>query len=236
MTELENLSPAMEDYLRAIYRLEERGEKVTTSALAELVGVAPASVTKMLKRLAGLDLVEHEKYYGVILAPKGKKAALEIVRHHRLLELFLAEIVGVPWDRVHEEAHRLEHALSEYLEDRLAALLNHPKVDPHGQPIPSKDGKVLQRTLHYLSEIREGERGKVGEVEDEDPELLRYLAGLGLFPGTPVQLLRREPYGGGLAIVIDGEERNIGVEAARAIRLILDSGEEASETPDNTEG
>lgn len=235
MPEQDKLSHAMEDYLRAIYRIEERGDKVTTSALAEVLEVAPASVTKMLKRLAGMDLVEHEKYKGVMLAPKGKKAALEIVRHHRLLELFLAEVVGVPWDRVHEEAHRLEHALSEYLEDRLAALLNHPTVDPHGQPIPAKDGSILERTLHVLSEIREGESGDVAEVEDEDPDLLRYIAQHGLYPGTNVTLIRREPYGGGLVIKVKGEERIIGVEAARGIMLSLTHTEDAEEAEEAEE-
>lgn len=228
MTEQDKLSPAMEDYLRAIYRLEERGEKVTTSGLASMLEVAPASVTKMLKRLAGMDLVEHEKYRSVELAPKGKKAALEIVRHHRLLELFLAEIVGVPWDRVHEEAHRLEHALSEYLEDHLANLLNNPRFDPHGQPIPSKDGTLYPRTLHVLSEIREGESGTVAQVEDEDPALLRYVASLGLYPQTPIRLVRREPYGGGLRVEVHGETHTVGLDAARAIRLTLDTQESES--------
>lgn len=217
----EKLSHAMEDYLRAIYKIEERGERVTTSALAAALEVTPASVTNMLKRLAGLDLVKHQRYRGVVLAPKGKRAALEIVRHHRLLELFLVEIVGIPWDRVHEEAHRLEHALSDYLAEQLAALLNDPQIDPHGQPIPSKDGEVLTRKLYLLSELREGEGGVIAEVDDDDPALLRTLADLNLFPGTRLVLSRRKPLGGGLEIDLDGVRIDLSLVLARAIRLTM---------------
>lgn len=203
--------------MRAIYLLHEKNQKVTTSAVAESLQVAPASVTKMLKRLATMELVKHEPYKGVSLTPKGEKVSLEIVRHHRLIELFLTEIVGVPWDRVHEEAHRLEHALSEYLEDRLAVLLNDPQVDPHGQPIPSKEGKIIVRDLEKLSEVPVGYEGVVAQVEDADPELLRYVAERGLFPKTRIILADRDPYSGGMTVMVEGKPRTIGLEAAKQI-------------------
>lgn len=219
----EKLSQSVEDYLRAIYKLEERGQKVSTTALAEILEVAPASVTKMLKRLATMNLVEHEPYYGVGLTPDGEKTALELVRHHRLIELFLTEIVGVPWDRVHDEAHRLEHALSEYLEDRLAQLLDDPDTDPHGQPIPSKDGEMLRRDIQTLDSLQEGVHAIVAEVDDHDPELLRYVATKGLFPKTPIRVIRREPFDGSMLIDVMGSEQSIGLTAAQHIWVTLQS-------------
>ncbi len=213
----EKLSRAVEDYLRAIYKLEERGQKISTSALADVLNVAPASVTKMLKRLATMNFVEHEPYYGVGFTPGGKKIALEIVRHHRLIELFLAEIVGVPWDRVHEEAHQLEHALSEYLEDRLSQLLDDPDTDPHGQPIPSKDGTLVTRHIQTLASMKEGTKGVVAEVDDDDGDLLRYVAQKGLFPQAEIRFLQQEPYGGALVVEVDGKEQSVGAEAAQHV-------------------
>lgn len=213
----EKLSRAVEDYLRAIYKLEERGQKVSTSALAEILKVAPASVTKMLKRLATMKFIEHELYYGVGLTPSGKKVALEIVRHHRLIELFLAEIVGVPWDRVHEEAHQLEHALSEYLEDRLAQLLNDPDTDPHGQPIPSKSGEITLRHIQTLDSLSEGTKGVVAEVDDHDGELLRYVAKRGLVPQTKLQLLHRNSERNTLLLDVSGTEVSVNAEVAQHI-------------------
>jgi len=211
------LSPAMEDYLRAIYKFEEKGAMVTTSMISESLGVAPASVTKMMKRLASMDLVEHEPYRGVGLTANGEKAAAEMVRHHRLIELFLTEVVGVPWDRVHDEAHRLEHALSEYLEDRLAEMLGDPKVDPHGQLIPCKDGRVAVRNLRMLWELAQGTRGVVAETEDHDPALLRYAAERTLFPGTEICVVERDPYGGSVIVALGAERCAVGQDAARQI-------------------
>lgn len=211
------LSHAMEDYLRTIYRLQEQNKKVTTSALAKRLKVAPASVTKMLKKFASLELVIHQPYRGVTLTPKGHSISLELVRHHRLLELFLVEVVGVPWDRVHEEAHRLEHALSEYLEDRLASLLNDPKFDPHGQPIPSKDGTVVERDLQKLSQLPIGTRGVVAQIEDNDSELLRYVARHGLYPKTSLELIERDSFDCGVSVRVNDGVALISVKAADQI-------------------
>lgn len=207
----------MEDYLRAIYRLSEQGESATTSAIAERLSVAPASVTKMIKRLASMELVAHEPYQGVTFTPQGRKAALEVVRHHRLIELFLYKVVGVPWDRVHDEAHRLEHALSEYLEDRIAELLGDPTLDPHGQPIPSRTGEVIQRELHRLSEVEVGTHGQIAQVEDNNPELLRYVAERGLLLGTSVVVEARDAFGGNLTLQVDDTQCILGSDAAQQI-------------------
>ncbi|TNE52221.1 MAG: metal-dependent transcriptional regulator [Deltaproteobacteria bacterium] len=221
----EKLSRAVEDYLRAIYKLEERGKKVSTTALAEQLAVAPASVTKMLKRLASMELVEHEPYYGVGLTPSGEKTALEIVRHHRLIELFLAEVVGVPWDRVHAEAHQLEHALSEYLEDKLAQLLDDPDTDPHGQPIPSKDGEIIRRHVLALDKVEGGTVGVVAEVDDHDAGLLRHVASLGLFPKTPVRVIARQPADGVVQLDVDGTEQLLSLEVAKHLWITPDTEE-----------
>ncbi len=217
----EGLSRAMEDYLRAIYKLVERGQKVTTSALAEELGVAPASVTKMLKRLAEMELIEHQPYRGIDFTEEGEKSALKIVRLHRLLELFLAEKLGVPWDRVHEEAHRLEHVISEYLAERITELLDHPETDPHGHPIPSKDGKIRPRNCVPLATLEPGASGTIAEIEDQDPQLLRYLSQKGIFPNCSVSVIEREPYGGIMNLKVDGKDLSLGQQAAQHIWVIL---------------
>lgn len=224
----EKLSRAVEDYLRAIYKLEERGKKVSTTALAEQLAVAPASVTKMLKRLATMELVEHEPYHGVGLTPNGEKTALEIVRHHRLIELFLAEVVGVPWDRVHAEAHQLEHALSEYLEDRLAQLLNDPDTDPHGQPIPSKDGEIVRRHILGLHTLEVGTEGVVAEVDDHDGDLLRHVASLGLFPKTSIRVSSRDTETNVSIVDVDGTEHSVSHDVAKHIWITPSSNNKAS--------
>ena len=213
------ISQSMEDYLKAIYKLLERYEQVSTSALAEHLGVAPASVTNMCKKLADLNLLEYEPYQGVRFTPTGKKLVLEIVRHHRLIELYLAEALGVPWDRVHEEAERLEHVISEDLEERMAAVLGDPQFDPHGAPIPSKSGKVLNQASGPLAEMVAGENVVVIEVDDADPELLRYLGKLGIFPGTELMVLANDPFSGPLTLTVDDETHSLGFEAALAVRV-----------------
>jgi DtxR family Mn-dependent transcriptional regulator len=177
------ISRAMEDYLKSIYKLQKGNEQIPTSALSEHMGVAPASVTNMCKKLAELKLLVYEPYQGVRFTPAGKKLVLEIVRHHRLIELYLAEALGVPWDRVHEEAEKLEHVISEDLEERMAAALGDPKFDPHGAPIPSRSGAVDQPESGHLVEMQGGDKLVVVEVDDDNPELLRYLGGLNLYPG-----------------------------------------------------
>lgn len=211
------ISQAMQDYLKAIYKLQERDEQVPTSALAEILGVAPASVTNMCKKLAELRLVEYEPYQGVKFTPTGKKLALEIVRHHRLIELYLAEALNVPWDRVHEEAEKLEHVISEDLEERMAAALGDPLFDPHGAPIPSRTGMIDQPPSGRLVDMRAGDRLIVVEVDDHDPALLRYLGTMGLYPGTQIQLLACAPFDGPLTLCVGEDQHSLGYQAARSI-------------------
>src|SRR5436189_383525 len=171
------ISPAVEDYTKAIYALQERGDgcAVTTNALAERLGVTPASASAMVKKLAGMGLVSHVRYRGVQLTAKGSAIALEVIRHHRLLEAYLSESLGVPWDRVHDEAEVLEHVLSEELEDLIAAKLGNPTHDPHGDPIPTRDGRIEERATRALDSLESGQRGTFVRVSDSDPEMLRYL-------------------------------------------------------------
>lgn len=215
------ISQAMEDYIKAIYKLAERREQVPTSILAEYMGVAPASVTNMCKRLAELNLLTYEPYQGVKFTTAGKKLALEIVRHHRLIELYLAEALGVPWDQVHDEAEKLEHVISEDLEERMAAALGDPQFDPHGAPIPSLAGNVIRHEGGRLVDMQPGDRLVIVEVDDQEPELLRYLGEMGLYPGTEVRLVACAPFDGPLTLKIDGDEHNLGYQAAKAILVIL---------------
>ena len=174
-----SLSQSVEDYLKVIYVLESEGSGATTNNIAEMMEVSSASVTNMLKRLAGLNLIEHKSYKGAKLTDAGRKIALEILRHHRLLELYLKEIMGYSWDEVHDEAEKLEHHISEQFEDKIAELLNHPTHDPHGDPIPSKDGVMPDMASLALSEAETDEPYVIGRVKDQDPELLRYLEKIG---------------------------------------------------------
>jgi len=217
------LSPAMESYLKVIFEVLEHEERATTSAIADQMGIAAASVTAMLKKLAGLKLITYEPYQGVRLTVVGEKTVLEIVRHHRLLELYLSEALGVPWDRVHEEAERLEHALSEDLEERIASVLGDPTVDPHGSPIPARDGTIRRVDARALTAVEPGETVTVVEVGDRDPDLLRYLGNLELFPGTVVQVLAVEPYHGPLVLKSNGREFILGRQAADEIRVSTSS-------------
>lgn len=212
-----SISQAMQDYLKAIYKLEERDHQVTTSSLAEFLGVAPASVTNMCKKLAELHLVDYEPYQGVRFTPAGKKMALEIIRHHRLIELYLAEALNVPWDQVHAEAEKLEHVISEDLEERMAAALGDPRFDPHGAPIPSRTGTIDQPPSGRLADMHPGARLVVVEVDDHDPALLRYLGNMGLYPGTEVQLLSCAPFDGSLTLGIGENQHSLSQQAAKSI-------------------
>jgi DtxR family Mn-dependent transcriptional regulator len=178
------ISAAMEDYLKAIHRLQQGEERVTTLALASELGLSGPSVTNMVKRLAELGLVEHSRYYGVRLTDSGIKIALEVVRHHRLLELYLAEAMGFEWDKVHEEAERLEHHVSSEFEERMDELLGHPTHDPHGDPIPTLEGNIPSSEWHPLSSEPAGTTVILRRVSDRDSDHLRYLAEIGLVPGT----------------------------------------------------
>jgi len=210
-------SAAVQDYLRAIYDLARSGTAVSTSALAERVGVAPASVTGMLKRLDKGGLVRHEPYAGVRLTPAGERVALEVIRHHRLIETYLAEAMGVDWDQVHEEAHRLEHHISEDLEDRMATLLGDPVQDPHGAWIPPKEGPFDAPRYGVLAEAEAGQRLVIREVVDEDASRLRYLGTLGLRPGVELDVLEVAPFAGPLTVRVAGEAHAIGRELAGTI-------------------
>ncbi len=208
---------AVEDYLKTIYDLSRGEAAVTTSALAERRGVTAASVTGMVKKLADLRLVTHEPYHGVALSEAGRKIALEVIRHHRLVELYLHEALGVPWDRVHAEAERIEHVLSEDLEARIAAALGNPTTDPHGAPIPTLDLELPEREVTPLAELEAGQRGTVAEVSDHDGDLLRYVGSLGLYPRTPVEILAVAPFDGPLTLRVDGTEQTVGRAAARFV-------------------
>ncbi len=185
-------SPAVEDYLKTIFEIEREQGKVATTALSERLGVAPASATGMIKKLAEMNLVAHERYQGVTLTPAGRRIALEVIRHHRLVERYLAEALGVPWDRVHDEAEKWEHILSEDLEDRIDALLGHPTTDPHGAPIPTRDGDIAYTSPHRLLDMSPGQTAVIAEVSDHDPDLLRRLGDLGLFPTTAIAVIGRD--------------------------------------------
>jgi len=212
-------SQSVEDYLKAIYKLELSmdGKGVPTSELAREMGVANASVTNMVKRLSELGMVSYQSYYGARLTESGRKIALEMIRHHRLLELYLAEMLGYSWDQVHEEAEKLEHHISEQFEDKISELLNNPKFDPHGDPIPSKDGKIPKIGLKPLSEASVQDRIEVKRVKNQDPELLRYLHSYGLTPGSEVHVVKKEPFEGPLELEVNGKPVTLGHNIASDI-------------------
>ena len=213
---------AIEDYAKALHALAERCDgPVATSALAERLGVSPGSVTTMLKRMADLGLVAHEPYRGARLTSAGEQVALEVIRHHRLLESYLAEVLGMPWDRVHDEAEILEHYISEELEERIAAALGDPEHDPHGDPIPNRELAVAADSTQPLADLDEGTSAKFERVSDSDPDMLRYLAERKIRPGAQLRILRRDPFDGPLHIEVDGEEHALGSTLARAMRVTM---------------
>ncbi|HLI59638.1 MAG TPA: metal-dependent transcriptional regulator [Solirubrobacteraceae bacterium] len=228
-------SSAVEDYAKAIFALQARGDgaPVTTNALAERLGLTPGSVSAMVKRLCELGLVEHEPYRGVSLTDSGRRVALEVIRHHRLLELYLVESLGLPWDRVHEEAEVLEHVLSEQLEAVIAAKLGNPTHDPHGDPIPGPDLVLAESETRSLESLQPGDSGRFVRVSDSEPAMLRYLAHQGIAPGARFEVVKRQPFGGPLFVRFGGgarpfeEPRPLGGELARAMRVELDEAEEA---------
>ena len=212
---------AMENYVKAIYGLQRRGDgaPVSTNALAERLSVTPASASGMVKKLAERGLARHEPYRGVELSREGEVLALEVLRHHRLLELYLAESLGVPWDRVHDEAEVLEHVLSEELEELIAAKLGNPTRDPHGDPIPSRDGHVEEAETRSLDALAAGDRGTFVRVSDSDPEMLRWLADRGIAPGDRFEVTERQPFGGPLFVRFGGDVHVLGGGLARAMRV-----------------
>lgn len=195
-----SLSGPVEDYLKAIYDLERVGTPASTNDIADRLAISPASVSGMMRRLAEQRLITHEPYRGVRLTGAGRKAALRTLRRHRILECYLTEVLGYEWDGVHVEAERLEHAASDELIERMAAALGNPTQDPHGAPIPTRDGRVEEATLRTLAAAGTGEHVRVRRVQDEDAERLRYLAELGIRPGAMVRILDRAPYDGPITL------------------------------------
>jgi len=217
-------SSAIEDYAKSIYSLQQRagGGAVTTNALAERCGVTPASASAMVKRLAEHGLAIHEPYHGFRLTSAGERLALQTLRHHRLLELYLAEHLDVPWDRVHEEAEALEHVISEELEARIAAKLKHPTHDPHGDPIPGADLSVHDGPTRALESLAIGDAGTFARVSDSDSEMLRYLERRGISIGDRFQVLGRQPFDGPITVRFGEREHVLGGQLAGAMRVEID--------------
>jgi DtxR family Mn-dependent transcriptional regulator len=219
----ERHSPAVEDYAKAIYTLQRRADSpVTTTALAERLDVSAASASGMVRRLSEIGLVKHEPYKGVELTERGNAVALEVIRHHRLLELLLADL-GVPWDRVHDEAEVLEHHISEELEALIAERLGDPTHDPHGDPIPTADLSVDEGSSIALNDLEIGQRGRFVRVSDSDPEMLRYLSDLGLASGEKLELIGREPFEGPLVVGFGGKQHPLGIALASAMRVEVEA-------------
>ncbi len=219
------LSQSIEDYLKVIYKLQkgdETNEKVTTSLIAERMDVAAASATNMIKKLAEMNLLEHAPYQGVKLTASGEKIALETIRHHRLIELYLSQALGYPWDEVDAEAERLEHAISEEFEDRIDKMLGHPRVGTHGEPIPSKQGTIDEPNYLRLSDLEQGQSAVIRRVSDRSPEMLRYMDGMGLQLGTPVEVREKAPFSGPLKLLVNARKvQSLGLEVAQHIFVDL---------------
>jgi DtxR family transcriptional regulator, Mn-dependent transcriptional regulator len=229
---IQELAPRISDGLKLIYSMQERGLKVSTSAMSEQLGVSDATATMMFKDFASAGWVEHVPYHGVRLTPLGEQRAMEVIRHHRLLELYLARELGYSWDKVHAEADKLEHVISEEFEDKLDQLLGYPTVDPHGDPIPSKDGLIVAREGIQLSLLPEGQSAYIIRVSDQESEKLCYLGQLGLYPGSRIQVLLRAPFGGPLTVrvgeIAQQSEHMLGKELAEHIIVKVEHTEELS--------
>ena len=223
MVQPESVTSSIQDYAKAVYALEARaGGAVSTNDLAERLGVTPGSVSAMLRKLSDVGLLEHEPYHGVRLTEQGRRVALEVLRHHRLIELFLAEELGMPWDRVHAEAEVLEHVLSEELEQLISARLGDPALDPHGDPIPTPALKIEESDTRSLAELPAGTSGRFVRVSDSNPEMLRYLAQHGISIGDPLQVTGRQPFGGPVFVKVGEREHALGGELAQAMRIELE--------------
>jgi DtxR family Mn-dependent transcriptional regulator len=212
-----DLSAAAQDYLKEIHKLRLEGRRASTSAVAERMGVRPPSATAMVKKLAALGLADHAPYRGVALTPAGEKVALEVIRHHRLLEQYLAQALGLPLDEVHIEADRLEHVLSEELEARIDRSLGYPTHDPHGDPIPDRKLKLDRSKLRTLASLEPGDEATIRRVPSDDSELLSYLKSLALVPGRKVKLRSAAPFGGPLTVLVGKSEHAISRELAAGI-------------------
>ena len=213
----ETLTRSVEDYLKAIYRLSPEGQPASTSEIANLLELSPASVSGMVKRLSEQGLLEHLPYRGVQLTDDGRRAALRMVRRHRLIEAYLVAMLGYTWDTVHEEAERLEHAVSDTLVERMAAVLGHPRVDPHGDPIPAADGSIDEPASVALADVPLGQTVELRRVDESQPERLRYIASIGLTPGVAVTVLDRQPFQGPITIQASGRPHVIAHELGRVL-------------------
>jgi DtxR family transcriptional regulator, Mn-dependent transcriptional regulator len=211
------LTVSVENHLKAIYHLGNEYRGASTQNIAARLGISSPAVTKMLIHLAKHGLVEHIPYRPVCLTPAGEKIALELIRHHRLIELYLAEALGFGWEQVHDEAERLEHYISEEFESSIERLLGYPNYDPHGDPIPTRDGKMPETAKETMAAQKDGTRVIVRRVTDEDADLLRYLKERHLVPGTEALIVAREPFGGSLVLDVVGTEQRISCEAAKNI-------------------
>jgi DtxR family Mn-dependent transcriptional regulator len=214
----EPLTRSVEDYLKAIYQLSPEGRPASTSDIAHLLALSPPSVTGMVKRLSEHGLLEHVPYRGVQLTDEGRRAALRMVRRHRLIEAYLVEFLGYSWDTVHEEAERLEHAVSDTMVERMANALGNPEVDPHGDPIPAADGSIHELACTPLSDVPVGQTVEIHRVHESQPERLRYIASLGLRPGIQVTVLDRQPIDDLVTIEVDGERHVIGRELGHVLQ------------------
>ncbi len=212
---------SVEDYLKTIYELQVHHKTVSTTMLADHLNISPASVTGMLKKLAELHLVDYARYRGVTLTDVGEKIALEMVRHHRLIELYLAEALGVPWDKVHDEAEKWEHVISEDIEDRMDAALGHPTTDPHGAPIPTRQGEIGEWEHTPLTELHAGQSAIIAEVSDHDPALLRQLGKLNLYPQTDITVLAVTPPDGDITLCANASQFMLPHDTAQYI-LVTD--------------
>jgi DtxR family Mn-dependent transcriptional regulator len=218
----ETLTRSVEDYLKAIYRLSPAGRTASTSEIAQRLELSPASVSGMVKRLSEHGLLEHVPYKGVQLTADGRRAALRMLRRHRLIEAYLVAFLGYSWDTVHDEAERLEHAVSDTLVERMAAVLGNPTVDPHGDPIPTPDGDIHETASIPLSEVPAGTSVEVRQVEEGQPDRLRYIASVGLRPGVHLTVVDRQPFQGPITIEVAGQTHVIGNELGQVVRCASD--------------
>lgn len=214
------ITEAIQDYLKVIYKVEETGEEVTTNAIAARLQVTQPSVTGMVKKLSEMNLISYTPYQGVRLTEAGRKIALEVIRHHRLLELYLAKAMGYSWDRVHQEAEKLEHVISEEFEEKIAEMLGQPTSDPHGAPIPGRDGTIEQRNLMALTEVAAGQTVLVKQVSDKDPEKLRYLSKIGIYPEVELTVIEQVPFDGPLLVKIGEEQHYLSLALTEGIFVV----------------
>jgi len=216
----QSITRSVEDYLKAILLLEAKGQPASTSDIAEQLTLSAPSVSGMIKRLSDQDLIQHAPYKGVVLTSSGRRVALQMLRRHRIIEAYLVGFLGYSWDTVHDEAERLEHAVSEVLIERMATALGNPRFDPHGDPIPDQNGAMDELVYTSLAEIPTGETAEIRRVVTSQAERLRYLEHSGLTPGTRVTVTEHQPFRGPITVSTDGQEKIIGHELAEQLLCV----------------